>query len=184
MNAEDLRIGEQVQRLDGSYGVVVALRHIFGVAVRYNLTVADDHTYAVGAAAVVVHNNDGCGNIADKVNAALSSTNPGTKLEGQVAEHLGDQVTKFQEVIRYPSGAAAGDIDVETEKAIIEVTGKRAGKIGQLTKYLTNTLMNPDGKAVILYAPNYLGSAAQDVAALNIPVARNFDELDTILAGL
>ncbi len=56
MNAEDLRIGEQVQRLDGSYGVVVALRHLFGVAVRYNLTVADDHTYAVGAAAVVVHN--------------------------------------------------------------------------------------------------------------------------------
>ena len=60
MNAEDLRIGEQVQRLDGSYGVVVALRHIFGVAVRYNLTVADDHTYAVGAAAVVVHNTS-CG---------------------------------------------------------------------------------------------------------------------------
>ncbi len=63
MNAEDLRIGEQVQRLDGSYGVVVALRHLFGVAVRYNLTVAEDHTYAVGAAAVVVHNTDdvGCG---------------------------------------------------------------------------------------------------------------------------
>ncbi len=59
MNAEDLRIGEQVQRLDGSYGVVVALRHLFGVAVRYNLTVADDHTYAVGATAVVVHNTCG-----------------------------------------------------------------------------------------------------------------------------
>ena len=64
MNAEDLRIGEQVQRLDGSYGV--ALRHIFGVAVRYNLTVADDHTYAVGAAAVVVHNTcGGSGNSPD-----------------------------------------------------------------------------------------------------------------------
>ncbi len=44
-----LRVGEQIRQLDGGYGEVVALQHIFGVAVRYNLTVQDDHTYAVGA---------------------------------------------------------------------------------------------------------------------------------------
>ncbi len=56
VGAEDLRIGEQIRQLDGGYGVVVALQHIFGVAVRYNLTVQDDHTYAVGADQWVVHN--------------------------------------------------------------------------------------------------------------------------------
>ncbi len=56
MSAEELRIGEQIRRLDGGYGVVVALQHIFGVAVRYNLTVQDDHTYAVGADQWVAHN--------------------------------------------------------------------------------------------------------------------------------
>ena len=61
VSAEDLRIGEQIRQLDGGYGVVLALQHIFGVAVRYNLTVQDDHTYAVGADQWVVHNTDGCG---------------------------------------------------------------------------------------------------------------------------
>ena len=56
VSAEDLRIGEQIRQLDGGYGVVVALQHIFGVAVRYNLTVQDDHTYAVVADQWVVHN--------------------------------------------------------------------------------------------------------------------------------
>ena len=65
VSAEDLRVGEQIRQLDGGYGVVVALRHIFGVAVRYNLTVQDDHTYAVGADQWVAHNTDGCGNSPD-----------------------------------------------------------------------------------------------------------------------
>ena len=61
VSAEDLRVGEQIRQLAGGYGVVVALQHIFGVAVRYNLTVQDDHTYAVGADQWVVHNTCGCG---------------------------------------------------------------------------------------------------------------------------
>ncbi len=47
--------------------VVFSLRHIFGVAVRYNLTVADDHTYAVGATAVVVHNIT-CSDVIARIN--------------------------------------------------------------------------------------------------------------------
>jgi hypothetical protein len=47
--ALDLHIGELVKRLDGSLGQVVALHVRSGSVVRYNLTVAQDHTFAVGA---------------------------------------------------------------------------------------------------------------------------------------
>jgi hypothetical protein len=56
VNAQDLVPGERVQQLDGSVGVVVSLRVVAGTAVRYNLTVTDVHTFAVGADQWVVHN--------------------------------------------------------------------------------------------------------------------------------
>jgi len=51
-----LQPGERVRRLDGTWGTVVALHVQSGSAVRYNLTVAEDHTYTVGAGQWVVHN--------------------------------------------------------------------------------------------------------------------------------
>jgi hypothetical protein len=51
--------GEHVQQLDGSTGVVVRLHVVSGTAVRYNLTVADVHTFAVGTDQWVVHNCGG-----------------------------------------------------------------------------------------------------------------------------
>ena len=59
VNAQDLKPGEHVRRLDGTVGVVVGTQVVAGVAVRYNLTVANEHTYAVGTGLWVVHNT-GC----------------------------------------------------------------------------------------------------------------------------
>ena len=56
VNAQDLKPGEHVRRLDGTVGVVVGTQVVAGVAVRYNLTVANEHTYAVGTGQWVVHN--------------------------------------------------------------------------------------------------------------------------------
>jgi hypothetical protein len=56
VDAQDLVPGERVQQLDGSVGVVVSLRVVAGTAVRYNLTVQDVHTFAVGTDQWVVHN--------------------------------------------------------------------------------------------------------------------------------
>jgi hypothetical protein len=56
VSAQDLHPGEQVQRLDGSVGIVISLHVVAGTAVRYNLTVQDVHTFAVGADQWVVHN--------------------------------------------------------------------------------------------------------------------------------
>lgn len=51
-----LRIGEQVVRADGTTATVVGLRVVSGAANMWDLTVANVHTFAVGAGAYVVHN--------------------------------------------------------------------------------------------------------------------------------
>lgn len=51
--------GEHVRKLDGSLGTVVSLRHVAGVAVRYNLTVGVEHSFVVGVGRYVVHNTEG-----------------------------------------------------------------------------------------------------------------------------
>jgi hypothetical protein len=56
VDASDLKPGEHVRRMDGSLGVVIGVTVVAGEAVRYNLTVAHDHTFLVGADQWVVHN--------------------------------------------------------------------------------------------------------------------------------
>jgi RHS repeat-associated protein len=58
VNAQDLKPGEHVRRMDGSLGIVVAVKATPGQAVRYNLTVVQDHTFVVGQGQWVVHNNE------------------------------------------------------------------------------------------------------------------------------
>ena len=56
VDAVNLIPGEHVTKLDGSLGVVISVTIVPGQAVRYNLTVQDEHTYAVGQGQWVVHN--------------------------------------------------------------------------------------------------------------------------------
>ncbi|HEU5380245.1 MAG TPA: polymorphic toxin-type HINT domain-containing protein [Ktedonobacteraceae bacterium] len=51
-----LQLGMHVLRADGSYGVVARLTVVPGTQAMYNLTVAQDHTYAVGTEQWIVHN--------------------------------------------------------------------------------------------------------------------------------
>jgi hypothetical protein len=60
VQAGDLHVGEQVVRLHGSTNTVAAVRVVPGQADMYNLTVANDHTYAVGDDQAVVHNTGAC----------------------------------------------------------------------------------------------------------------------------
>lgn len=58
--ASFLRVGEPVQRVDGSTALVVAVRAEPGAAAMWDLTVSTVHTFAVGGGAYVVHN---CGQV-------------------------------------------------------------------------------------------------------------------------
>jgi hypothetical protein len=58
VKAGELTVGEQVQRLDGSTATVMKLEVVPGEEDRYDLTVSNIHTFAVGEGQVVVHNTN------------------------------------------------------------------------------------------------------------------------------
>ncbi len=76
VNAQDLQPGEHVRRMDGSLGVVVGVTVVPGAAVRYNLTVANEHTYLVGQGQWVVHN---CGGEGDTLYRVLREDEDASK---------------------------------------------------------------------------------------------------------
>jgi hypothetical protein len=56
IRAGQLRLGDQVQQLDGTTATVRGLKIIAGTAAMYDLTVSHVHTFAVGDGQFVVHN--------------------------------------------------------------------------------------------------------------------------------
>ncbi len=52
-----IKLGMHVLRADGTYGIVTGWKAVPGTQVMYNLEVAHDHTYTVGAGQWVVHNS-------------------------------------------------------------------------------------------------------------------------------
>ena len=73
---------------------------------------------------------------------------------------------------------------METNRAIIEVTTRRTGKLQQIQKLLSHPDMNPLGKPVILFAPNYGRTATQDITNAGALVVRTQEELLRVLAAL
>ena len=56
-----ITLGMHILRADGRVGVVTGWKVVAGTKVMYNLEVAQDHTFTVGAGMWVVHNSDMCG---------------------------------------------------------------------------------------------------------------------------
>ncbi|HZO70857.1 MAG TPA: hypothetical protein VFB60_01565 [Ktedonobacteraceae bacterium] len=113
-----------------------------------------------------------------RVVAALNAPSAQTQLEGQVARAVIADLVSFQRIIHDPvTGEVVGEIDVETSTAIIEVTTTPSGKLEQLLREQNNPLINPEGKNVILYGPDYSHLADLQFAEHDIPIARNMQEL-------
>jgi hypothetical protein len=119
---------------------------------------------------------------ANRVEQALRSNDPDTVLEGRVAKAVEADLVDFNRKVG-PEGAI-GEVDVETSKAIIEVTTRRSGKSRQIKKLLTNPAMNPAGKPVILFAPNYGPHATRNISDLGVVVVRTIEELLEVLLQL
>lgn len=96
-----------------------------------------------------------------RIEQALRSSDPDRVLEGEIAMAVAGDVVDFNRKVG-PNGAT-GEVDVETNRAIIEVTTRRTGKLKQIQKLLSHSNMNPLGKPVILFAPHYGRTAAQDM---------------------
>lgn len=95
--------GEKVLKLYGNLGIVVKFEIVLGQAVRYNLTVKDLHTYAVGVNQWVVHNTGICGmpGFANQVDS-WRSQDPGNP------RNLGGVVVRDVNGNKYPSGNHLG----------------------------------------------------------------------------
>lgn len=116
---------------------------------------------------------------------ALNSANPQKVLEGQVANAIIQaefNLVSFNKVVGL--NGEIGEIDVETSNAIIEVTTQTARKLRQIQKLISNPDLNPLKKPVILYAPNYKITPAQDIIATGSYVVRVKDELLELLFQL
>ncbi|MDH3601651.1 MAG: hypothetical protein OEU26_18740 [Candidatus Tectomicrobia bacterium] len=85
--------------------------------------------------------------LSHRVEQALQSSDLDTVLEGRVAKAVEADLVDFNRKVG-PDGAV-GEVDVETHKAIIEVTTRRSGKSKQIRKLLANPDMNPARKPVI-----------------------------------
>ena len=118
----------------------------------------------------------------ERVEQALQSSDLDRVLEGKVAKAVGNDLVDFNRKVG-PSGAT-GEVDVETSKAIIEVTTRHTGKSKQVKKLLSNRDMNPLGKPVILFAPNYGHTATRTITATGAIVVRTEQELLAVLSKL
>lgn len=113
---------------------------------------------------------------------ALNSVNSQKVLEGQVANAIiqaGFDLVSFNKLVGL--NGEIGEIDVETSNAIIEVTTQTARKLKQIQKLISNPDLNPLKKPVILYAPNYKLTPAQDIIATGSYVVCTEDELLELL---
>lgn len=115
-----------------------------------------------------------------KIRKARASSSAGTKLEGEVAEWIGiDRVVRFQEKI-YSAAGMIGEIDVETKKYLVEVTmGKSSKSANEFKKYFVGP-MNPEGKKVILFAPDLADFKVREIEQSGVIVIRDKDELQRI----
>lgn len=102
-------------------------------------------------------------NMGALIKAMAVSSERSERQEAEVAMFLGDEVVAFHQEFLNDKGQLIGDVDVATKETIIEVTNAKNGKLRQLRKYRMNRTINPEGKSVVLYAPNYRFFAQKDV---------------------
>jgi hypothetical protein len=117
---------------------------------------------------------------AKRIEQALQSSDPDKVLEGEVAKAVGNDLVDFNRKVG-PNGAT-GEVDVETRKAVIEVTTRRMGKSKQIKKLLSNSALNPLGKPVILFAPHYGRAAIRTITDAGAIVVRTMQELLEVLS--
>ncbi|WP_233147047.1 PrsW family intramembrane metalloprotease [Paenibacillus selenitireducens] len=111
-------------------------------------------------------------NINRDINHFLNSKDVGKATEAKVADFLRkeSEVTGYAQKVLKSTGEAAGDLDVVTKDAIIEVKASiRSVKVDQLNKFTDPThdlFFNPENKKVILYIDKPLSNLRYEQQAM------------------
>ncbi|WP_310604458.1 hypothetical protein [Anaerosporobacter sp.] len=134
--------------------------------------------------------------IEDAINKNLNSADVGTRTEAKVADYLrkiiNTKITDYANKVKNISGNTIGDIDVATEKVLIEVkTSIASVKDKQLMKYVDSTksnYINVNGKKVILYIDELIDMTVQNNVAkikkiqdMGIIVVNGLEELRKVV---
>jgi len=123
--------------------------------------------------------------LVNRVAAAVNSSDDQRRLEGQVARVLISHLFAFnREITDLATEVEVGEIDVETYNVVVEVTARKNEKLDQMLNEKNNRLINPKGKQVILYAPDYSHAADQQFAKHGIPIMRSLKDLFDYLRRL
>lgn len=101
----------------------------------------------------------------------------GDDLEDEVEAALKKAGISYVRGRKFGPNGSIGEIDFEVSNAIIEVTKKSGKKLKQIKNYISNKTMNPTGKTVILFAPNYGFTAGKDIEEAGALVVREMDDL-------
>lgn len=123
--------------------------------------------------------------LVNRVAVAVNSPSRDIRLEGQVGRALISDLVAFNRKTTNPAtGIEIGEIDVETPELVIEITMDKDDKLEQVLKEKNNKLINPQGKQVILFAPNYSHAADTQFQSYGIPIIRTFKGLFDYLRRL
>ena len=134
--------------------------------------------------------------IMDSISKNLNSKVDETRIEAKIGDFIQKNtnvtITDFGNKIKKTTGDTIGDIDVATEKALIEVKASIGSiKQKQLYKYIDNSdkeYINVFNKEVILYIDTPIDMSImrnseliKKIEAMNIKVVNNIDELKGII---
>ncbi|MGF6352873.1 WXG100 family type VII secretion target [Paenibacillus sp. 4624] len=133
-------------------------------------------------------------NINRDIDSFLNSLDVGKATEAKVADFIrkDQEVTGFGQKVLKKNGEAAGDLDVVTKNAIIEVKASiKAVKEDQFNKLMNvnhDFFLNPERKKVILYIDKPLtnlrlehGKMLEEIKKQGVTIANSLEELKEVL---
>ncbi|GLZ14166.1 hypothetical protein Acsp04_44010 [Actinomadura sp. NBRC 104425] len=118
-----------------------------------------------------------------KIDEAMQSGNWRKRTEATTAKSIRNIVRDFNR--KFGPNGRDGEIDIETNRAIVEVaTGKNMDKEGQVKGLLSDRQKNPQAKPVIVLATQWSGKQRAMIERLGATVVRNEYELKQALRRL
>jgi hypothetical protein len=118
-----------------------------------------------------------------KIDQALRAGDEDKLVEATTAKSIRNVVRDFGR--KYGNNGSLGEIDIETNKAIIEISnGRKASKTNQIAKLINDRQMNPNGKPVIVLATQWSGKQVALAKQTGAIVVRTESELKQALRQL
>ncbi|WP_128331656.1 Hint domain-containing protein [Apibacter sp. HY039] len=168
VEARELQPGDLLHNKDGDYVTILGIDNFPHYEKVYNFDVQDNENYYVTEEGILVHNGYG--------------PKDGDLLEGDIAKALDDADIPYIQGEKFGPNGSIGEIDFQLDNFHIEATVQNGGKLKQIVKHMSNEVLNPNGKPVILIGPNYKNLAAvKAIEDAGATVVHSIEDLISII---